>query len=122
MSDASIVASQTWVLGPHWRANGAIFSRSGTIAGDSTDLTGNGSTSQSGMLTIEDGGQTIQRPIDSHTSFVFSMTVTGASCEAAKGVLSGAFTTGTFAAINGSSFDEKLERSKAQAFCDAAFE
>ena len=77
---------------------------SGTIAGDRTNLTGNGNTSQSGTLTIQGDGQTIQQPISSNTVFAFSMTVTGASCEAARGTLSGSFISGTFAAINSESF------------------
>jgi len=76
----------------------------GTIAGDRTNLTGNGNTSQSGTLTIEGSGQTIQRPISSDTAFAFSMTVTGASCEAARGTLSGSFISGTFTAVNSESF------------------
>jgi hypothetical protein len=78
---------------------------SGSLAGGRTNLTGTGTTSQSGTLVIESSGQVITRPISSNTSLTFSMTVTGASCEAAHGVLSGSFISGTFTAINGASFD-----------------
>ena len=91
---------------------------SGSIAGDRTNLTGTGTTSQSGTLVIEASGQTITRPISSNTPLTFSMTVTGVSCEAATGTLTGSFIRGSFIAINGASFDGDVPAEERVALID----
>jgi hypothetical protein len=94
----------------------------GRIAGGRTALTGNGETNQKGTFTIEGGGQTIEQEIDTHTGFAFTMQVTGASCEAATGTLTGSFIRGTFTAINSTAFERTPTGQEAGALVDGLVE
>lgn len=107
----SSTGSNNWHTDPGQSATivgSSTLQSSGTLSGDRTNLTATGTTAQAGTLNITARGRSITQPISSTTPLTFSMNVTGASCEAATGVLSGSFISGTFTAINGASFDGDL--------------